>query len=124
MRRVLWRAGPFRRSAKSAPSSRGMLNRGSPELESSSTRETSWMERSQAVIRSRIFSNRTTALSDSSRAQRGAKPQAAMAKHIARKSGRYSASKGQLMKTERRRGGLLAAGEGISVLGDGGLHGP
>jgi hypothetical protein len=123
MRRLAWRAPPFSRRPRSAPSSRGILNRGRPELVSSSTRETSWTENSQAVIRSRILENRTTALSDSSSAQRGAKPQAAIAKHTARKSGLYSASKGQLMKTDRRRGGLLPPGEGIGVLGDRVFHG-
>jgi hypothetical protein len=44
-----------------------------------------------------------------------------MAKHIARKRGLYSASQGQLMKTERRRGGLLAACEEIAVLRNRGL---
>jgi hypothetical protein len=60
--------------------------------------------------------NRTTALSDSSSAQRGTKPQATIAKHIARKSGRYSVSNGQFMKTDRRRRGLLAPCKGIGVL--------
>jgi len=51
-----------------------------------------------------------------SRALLGRKPQQIVEKTIDRKSGRYSASKGQLMKTERDRASVENAGEPVAPL--------
>lgn len=63
-----------------------------------------------------ISVNRTAPLSLKSSAQRGAYPHAMTAKQADRRSGRYSVSNGQLMKTDRARLSFDPTGEGIGIL--------
>ena len=82
------------------PSSSGMLNR--PKFSSPSPvhRERSWIEYLLMKIACVIRAKRVSETSPLSSAERGVKPHQTVAKTIASKNAAYSASKGQLIKTD------------------------
>lgn len=82
----------FRSKATANPASNGILKRGS------SMRQRSWIESGQASIMAMSRSNRDVALSSTSSAARGRKPEFRSAKVRAKNRGRYAESNGQLIK--------------------------
>jgi len=86
------------------PSSSGMLKRASRSSPSPVHRERSWIEYFEEKRADMMRSIRGWATVPDSSALRGMKPQQTVAKTIASNSGAKSASKGQLMKTDRSSG--------------------
>ncbi len=91
--------GPNTRDPCDRPSSNGRLNRDSSPTVLARKREISWMLKRAPRMRPTILSSRFSVDSDRSVAIRAVNPRIVIVNRSGRRSGRYSASNGQLTNT-------------------------